>query len=97
MKMNPANIVAMIGAPGMPLIGMVASGGTADHWLSIAIKVFGCVGGACSLWWMWNKLERWHKLVTMCKDCIDGYPPQGPCPLTPNDRPVNCPKNRRTL
>ena len=84
---------ATIGAPGSPFAGWCISVEVADRWLSVAIKLLGCIGGVASLLWMWrlNRLEQAHKIAVACDDCEKGHPPEV-CPLPPKRRPKNCPR-----
>ena len=85
---------AIVGAPGAPVAGYMLSIEAANQWLSCAIKAVGLIGGLASIWWMWrlNRLEKQHKVATMCADCIAGFPPPGGCPQVADLRPKRCPQ-----
>lgn len=89
------NFIAAIGAPGSPFAGWVVSMETADVWLSVTIKLIGCVGGIASIVWMFrlNRLEKLHRANVLCGECLQGHPPQGGCPIPDKYRPKACPYN----
>ena len=69
--------------------------GRAEAWLRLLTLTVGLFTAALAAYWMhrMNKVALAREALLLCENCKAGHPPPH-CPLSPEDRPDDCPHKK---